>query len=118
MSVPFPERLREKEQTFEMKSKFLFSVAGGLRGRQLAILAQARETTLEFINIYMTFETIGPNERTRKCGLREERGVRTESWCPPRFSRGRLRRSHRACGGRGGSPVSAAKSSTQTRAEI
>lgn len=48
-------------------------MAGGLRGRQLAILAQARETTLDFINVYMTFETMGPNERTGKCGLRGER---------------------------------------------
>lgn len=93
-------------------------MAGGLRGRQLAVLAQARETTLEFINVYMTFETMGPNDRTRKCGLREERGVRTEFGCPPWFRGGRVRKSHRACGGGCGSPVGAAKSSTQTRAEI
>lgn len=47
-------------------------MVGGLRGRQLAILAQARETTLEFINVYVTYETTGPNEMTRECGLSEE----------------------------------------------
>lgn len=65
---------------------------GGLGGRPLGHMSlrlprviQAREKTWEFINVCTTFKTPGPNEITRECGLR---GVRTESWCPPRFRGG------------------------------